>query len=137
MSGHRGPMPDLSDPLVAPFFAASAEGRLVVQRCPACGYRRWPPGPMCPQCQTIGNDWADVRPTGTLYSYVTYHRALNPAFANEVPYTVGLVELDDGPRMYGRLTGDYKTDRVGTPVQAVFKPVIPEVAFVWWTPRAG
>lgn len=137
MKGQREPLPDLSDPMVAPFFAATAEGRLTVQRCAACGYLRWPPGPMCPQCQTIGNDWVDVRPTGTLYSYATYHRALNPVFTDAVPYTVGLVELDDGPRMYGRLIGDYETDRGGAAVHAVFQPVTPEVTFVWWTLGPG
>ena len=134
MSEPRRPMPDLGDPLVAPFFAATAEGRLVVQRCAECGYLRWPPGPLCPQCQTVGGDWADVRPAGALYSYATYQRALGRAFADDVPYTVGLIELDDGPRMYGRLIGDHEAARVGMRVQAVFEPVTPEVTFVRWAP---
>ncbi len=128
------PRPDLNDPAMARFFAATAEGRLVVQRCPACGYLRWPPGPMCPQCQTISDEWVDVAPAGTLYSYATYRRAMNPALADEVPYVVGLIELDDGPRMYGRLIGDYTTESLDRPMRAVFRPVDAEVTFVYWEP---
>ena len=35
-----------------------------------------------------------------VFSYVVYHRVYHPAFAQEVPYAVAVVELDEGPRMY-------------------------------------
>jgi uncharacterized OB-fold protein len=31
--------------------------------------------------------------------------AADPAYAAETPYTVGLVEFDDGARLYGRVVG--------------------------------
>ena len=31
--------------------------------------------------------------------------AADPVYAAETPYTVGLVELDDGTRLYGRVVG--------------------------------
>lgn len=126
------PVPDVDDPRTAPFWAAAADGQLVVQRCPACGALRWPPGPVCTECLTPGGEWAPVRPTGTLYSYAEYHRALDPAFAAEVPYVVALVELDDGPRMYGRFHGPVSTQTVGRRVRAVFDEVAPGVRLVSW-----
>ena len=60
------PMPDVEDPLTAPFWAATAERKLMVQKCAHCGYLRWPPGPVCPECQTEGGDWTEIQPTGTL-----------------------------------------------------------------------
>ena len=128
-------MPDTDDPLTAPFWAAAAERKLVVQQCSSCGYRRWPPGPLCPECLAEGSDWTEVRPTGTLWSIATYHRALDPAFADEVPYTVALVELDDGPRMYGRIDGDPVTLVLDGRVRATFNDAA-NATFVWWT-QAG
>jgi hypothetical protein len=127
------PLPDTSDPLTAPFWAAAADGKLVVQACEACGYLRWPPGPLCPECQAEGGIWTQARPTGVLWSVATYHRALDPSFADEIPYTVALVELDDGPRMYGRISGDPATFVPDARVRAAFSEIAPGVTFVGWT----
>ncbi|RZI95410.1 MAG: OB-fold domain-containing protein [Microbacterium sp.] len=50
-------------------------------------------------------NWVDVRPTGEIWSHVTYHRALDRRFADRVPYTVAMVRLDDGIDMVGRIDG--------------------------------
>jgi uncharacterized protein len=129
----RRPLPDLDDPRTAPFWAATAQHRLVVQKCAECGYLRWPPGPLCPECQAESAAWTEVRPSGSLWSIATYHRALDAAFAGDVPYTVALVELDDGPRMYGRISGDPDTLLLDAPVRAEFTEAAPGVTFVGWT----
>lgn len=128
------PLPDVNDPLTAPFWAASVKHKLVVQACGECGYLRWPPGPLCPECQAEGGAWTEVRPTGLLWSVATYHRALDPAFADEVPYSVALVELDDGPRMYGRISGNPQAFVLDAPVRATFDDVAPGVTLVGWMP---
>lgn len=128
------PLPDVNDPLTAPFWAATANRKLMVQACAECGYLRWPPGPLCPECQAEGGKWTEVRAAGSLWSVATYHRALDPAFAEEVPYSVALVELDDGPRMYGRITGDPETFVPDARVRAKFDDVAPGVTLVGWTP---
>lgn len=128
----EAPLPDVADPLTAAFWRATGEGRLVVQRCSTCGYLRWPPGPVCNQCQTPGGSWVPIRPRGVLYSYAEYHRALDPAFADRLPYTVVLVELDDGPRMYGQTDDQLQTADIGRPMRAVFTPTGGGVTFVRW-----
>jgi uncharacterized protein len=40
---------------------------------------------------------------GTVYSFVTVHAAVSPAAATLLPYTIATVELDDGPRLVGRV----------------------------------
>jgi uncharacterized OB-fold protein len=132
MTEYTLPLPDVEDPLTAPFWAAAREGRLVAQSCATCGYLRWPPGPICTECLTPGGEWTEVSPHGTLYSYAEYHRALDPRFAADVPYTVGLVELDEGPRMYGLLRSAVQTADVGRKVRAVFDAVTDQVTFVRW-----
>jgi uncharacterized OB-fold protein len=52
--------------------------------------------------------------TGGLYSWTVIHLSADPVYAGETPYTVGLVELDDGTRLYGRVVGvDHDDVRAG------------------------
>jgi uncharacterized protein len=124
--------PDVNDPATAPFWKGTQDGKVVVQACTKCGYLRWPPGPLCNECLSSDTEWKEISPTGTLWSYAVYHRAMNPRFKNEIPYTVALVELDDGPRMYGRLVGNTTNVAVGAPVRAVLQQVEPGVTVVNW-----
>lgn len=124
--------PDINDPETAPFWKGTRDGKLLIQACAKCGYLRWPPGPMCNECLSSETAWKEVSPTGTLWSYAVYHRAMNPRFKDQIPYTVALVELDEGPRMYGRLVGDRTTFEPGLPVRAVFQEIEPGVTFVNW-----
>ena len=132
MSTAGKPMPDLDDPVTAPYWAATRESRLVVPRSNWCGTVVWPPEPVCPVCLRTGFRWEDVEPTGALWSYAVYHRALDPAFADAVPYAVGLVELSGGIKMYGTMRGPLDSLAVGRPVTAVFEPVTAAVTFVRW-----
>ena len=127
------PLPDADDPLTRQFWAAAREGRLEVPECTNCGYLQWPPERVCPQCQQTGRRWSEVPATGTRWSYAVYHRALDPAFADEIPYTVGLVELDGIDRnMYGIMTGDESALKIGARVHGVFVPATDQVTFVRW-----
>jgi len=47
----------------------------------------------------------DVGGTGTIYSVVVAHLAVSPGYQGELPYSVATVELDEGPRVLGRLVG--------------------------------
>jgi uncharacterized OB-fold protein len=88
-----------------PFWAALGEHRIVLQRCAADGKLRFPPMPSCPHCGTPGGEHVEVDGAARVYSWVTVHRPLTPAMADQVPYTIATVELD-GVRMVGRLEGE-------------------------------
>lgn len=124
--------PDVDDPATAPFWDGTRQGRIVVPFCTDCGYLRWPPGPFCTECLSRNTEWKEISPTGTLWSYAIYHRAMSPKYADEIPYMVALVELDDGPRMYGRLLAGAANVEVGVPVRAVFHEIEPGVSVVNW-----
>jgi uncharacterized protein len=125
-------LPDTGDPLTAPFWAGTLAGEVRVQHCGDCGYLRWPPAPVCPECLGLTSDWVALRDRGTVLSTCVYHRALAPAFRDEVPYAVACVELDDGPRMYGQVAGAPDSVGVGQPVRAVFRELSPEVTVIRW-----
>jgi uncharacterized OB-fold protein len=89
-----------------PYWEAASEGRLALQRCEACGALRWPPAPVCPECLSPAARWEDVEGGGTLWSLAVYERAFAAAFRDHVPYAVGLVQLDAGPRIIATVEGD-------------------------------
>jgi uncharacterized OB-fold protein len=110
----------VTDPLTVPFWDAARRGRLVIQRCKACGELRWPPLVGCPECHSRDATWDEVRPTGTIWSFVVYHRAFAAELKDEIPYTVAMVQLDDGPYLVGRFDDAGGPPVIGDPVTAVF-----------------
>ncbi|HET6873557.1 MAG TPA: OB-fold domain-containing protein [Acidimicrobiales bacterium] len=93
----------VADPESAPFWAALADGRVIVQECVECGRRRFPRLPACPFCGAPGGADVEIPGTGRVYSFVRVNRALNPVMAADVPYCIATVDMDGGGRMQGRL----------------------------------
>jgi uncharacterized OB-fold protein len=99
---------------------------LLFQHCDTCGYVRFPPAPVCPECLGVTFDWQPDSGLGTVWSYCIYHRAFDAAFAEALPYNVALVELDSGPRLISNVLGVQVEDlRVGMRVIAVALQVAP------------
>jgi uncharacterized OB-fold protein len=126
------PLPDVDEPLTAEFWLAARGRQLVLPRCANCSYLQWPPERVCPECQHSDRVWEEFPAEGTLWSYAVYHRALDPAFADRIPYVVGLVELDVGRKIYGLMKDDASAVRIGQRVRGVFEDVTDEVTFLRW-----
>ncbi|WP_436956571.1 bifunctional MaoC family dehydratase N-terminal/OB-fold nucleic acid binding domain-containing protein [Streptomyces sp. SudanB182_2057] len=106
----------------AGFWQGVAEGRLLIQRCTACGTLRHPWLPGCNACGGLGWDTVEASGEGTVYSYVVVHHPPVPGF--DPPYAVALVELAEGVRMVGDVIGvPYDEVRIGMPVRAGFRRV--------------
>ena len=91
--------PDPDDPINGGYFAAAAEGRLVVQRCSDCGARQYPPELNCHACYGFEMDWEESAGTGSVWSWVEVVHPAHPALREFGPYMVALVELDDMPEI--------------------------------------
>jgi uncharacterized OB-fold protein len=98
-----GPVPDEES---AGFWAALREHRVELQRCTACGRHRFPPMPSCPWCASTNWEVVASAGEGTVYSWVTVHRAFEPAWADQVPYTIAVVELRERCRLLGRVDAE-------------------------------
>ena len=90
------PLPDVDDPLTAPFFAGAARGELLITRCDACGDYVWYPQATCPR-DSGPLTWTAVSGRATLFSWAVVRRAFLPAFADRVPFVTALVALDEDP----------------------------------------
>ncbi|MDP1878275.1 MAG: OB-fold domain-containing protein [Actinomycetota bacterium] len=80
-----------------------AEGRLCFQECDACQAIQHPPGPVCGTCHSTSLHLAPSDGHAALVSWSTVHRAPAPAFAADVPYTIGLVSLRGGALVQARV----------------------------------
>jgi uncharacterized protein len=110
----------IADRESAGFWAGLSQHRLALQRCDDCGRHRFPPLPRCPWCGGAAASAVDAAGTGTVYSWVTVHRAFTPGQDEHVPYVVAAVALTEGCRVFGRLDARREDLRVDLPVTAVF-----------------
>src|SRR4051812_30205088 len=85
------------------FWDGVKEHRLLIQRCAACGRLRHPPRPMCPQCLSLESDTVESSARGTVFGAVVPPPPPMPGF--DEPYTVALVDLDEGTRLVTNLIG--------------------------------
>ena len=101
------------------WFEAAKEGRLLIQRCVACGTLRQPPGPACPACRSFEWDTVESSRRATLHSYTVVHRPQDPAFT--YPLAIGLADLEEGTRLVADIAGiDPEKLTIGMSLEVVF-----------------
>ena len=104
MSDYKKPIPVPSIES-QPYWDGLRERKLVMPRCDACETYWFPPSLLCPRCSSKSWSWSPVSGRGRIFSFVVYHRVYHPGFADEVPYAVAVIELDEGPRMISNVIG--------------------------------
>lgn len=115
---------DTTTPDGSAFWDTAGRGVLAFQHCDACGFVRWPAAGVCPECLSRHFTWKPVKPVGTVWSWVVYHRAYDKSLRDRIPYNVALVELACGVRLVTRLTGfGPGDDPVGAEVEARFEDI--------------
>ena len=85
---------------VSSFYKFINENILMAAKCNECGTVILPPKPMCTQCLSINLKWIQMDDTGKLISYTIIHVAPEQ-FQSIAPYTVGIVEFNNGLRLPG------------------------------------
>jgi uncharacterized OB-fold protein len=97
--------------------------RLVGEICERCGARIFPPRDVCPNCEAPAKTPLVFSGRGEVYSYSTvYHPPRG--FEEFAPYTVALVQLEEGPMVTAQLTDvDAGQVCVGMPVEMVTRKV--------------
>lgn len=110
--------------LATPFWEALRQGELRLQHCPKCGHFNHPPKLLCSHCHNRELVWDKVGHTGTVYSYTIVHRPPFPAFKADVPYAVGLVDIEGTDvRLLSSLLVPLDQLAVGLPVEVAFNDV--------------
>jgi len=134
MADYKKPLPR---PTAAslPFWEAAKRHELQIQRCGSCGAHIFYPREVCPECLSSDLNWMKVSGKGTVYSYTIAQAPTHPAFAEDIPYVIAIVELAEGPHLTTNITGCQPEEvRVGMPVMATFDDVTPEMTLVKFRP---
>ena len=90
--------PEITE-LNAPFWAALAKGEVRLQHCTDCGAHQYPPESFCYACGSQHLSWVKVKGEGSVYSFIVVHQLYHKRFKPFMPYTVAIVQMDEGPRM--------------------------------------
>lgn len=134
MANYQKPLPALT-PENRPFWEACREGRLSMQKCGACGHIRYPVSAICPDCLSEQTTWVELSGAGEVMARLVFHQVYHKAFADDVPYNVVLVQLDEGPRMFSNVIGvPNEQVRVGMRLKVAFDLVTPDVAIPRFRP---
>ncbi|MVU80703.1 hypothetical protein GPX89_26055 [Nocardia sp. ET3-3] len=113
--------PVVRDERSAEFFEAAARERLAIRSCIACGHMLGLEARTCTACGSSDLVWTEVSGQGELVTWSIVHHPPHPAFANQVPFPVGAVELAEGPWIDARIIGvPIDRLRVGMPVHVEF-----------------
>jgi uncharacterized OB-fold protein len=111
-------------PETAGYWDGLKEERLCIKQCGECGKHHHPRRLFCTACNSDLMNWVDTKGNGKIYSFSTVHRAPTADFEKDVPYTVGLLHLDEDVYFFARISGSAgKEIRIGAPVRLVFREV--------------
>ncbi len=117
----------------APYWEAARAGRLDIPLCGDCGKHHFYPRAICPYCHSDNLRFDTVSGRGEVHTFTIARRPAGPAFADDVPYVVALIELEEGPRMMSRIvTDDPEKVRIGAKVEVTFVKASDEVTFPYF-----
>lgn len=120
-------MADYEKPLPTPdsdseaYWAAAKAGKLLLPKCGDCGKYHHYPRALCPSCHSDRIEQVEASGLGRIYSYTVQRRPAGKEFADDVPYVLVLVDLEEGPRMLaGLLDVEPEAVAIGQEVEVTF-----------------
>lgn len=103
------------------------DGRLRIKRCSGCTHHQHPRRLICTHCNGTDFDWVETSGRAKVYTFSTVYRAPRPEFEAQVPYTVGVLELQEGIYFFARIVDANGGNdvRIGAEVQLFFQDTGP------------
>ena len=115
------------------FYKFLAQEKLMASQCQKCGKVHLPPRPICDNCYGQEFKWVEIPEEGKLLTYTIIHVA-PPQFQELAPYTVGIVQLDNGLKLPGMISGvPENLLRIGMDLRIDFKACSAGHAWPRWT----
>jgi uncharacterized OB-fold protein len=107
------------------FYKFVGEGKLMGAKCARCGAVILPPRPVCSKCFSHDLNWVQIKNNGKLLTYTVIYVA-SKQFEASAPYSIGIVKLDDGPQLLGRIRGVEPNElKVGMSLRLDFEKTSP------------
>lgn len=134
-------MKDYSKPLPAvteegrEYWEGCKRHELLLQQCKECGKLQFPHRTICIGCFSVALQTVKASGKGKVYSFSTVYRAPSKGFLQDLPYTVGLIELDEGPRITSNIVGCKPEEvKIGMKVEVVFEDITDDITLPKFIP---
>ena len=97
--------------------------RFEAKKCSNCGFIAFPPRLICPECGKRSFEDYTLKDTGKILTFTTIE--VGPSeFADQIPYTVAIVELDDGVRITAQVADSSPENiKIGSKVKLEFRKI--------------
>jgi uncharacterized OB-fold protein len=120
----------------ARYWEGCKRHELLIQRCGACGQHQFYPRLYCSKCFSDRLEWTKASGCAAVTTFTIVRRPPSPAFADEVPYVVALVQLEEGPTMMTNIIGCApESVAIGMPVVVTFEDWTEEISIPKFKPR--
>jgi uncharacterized OB-fold protein len=107
-----------------PYWDATKEQRLVLQRCESCDRYVHHPREACPSCLGAELSWVQATGSGTIHALSVHTVPFEAMGKEDCPYVVAFIDLDEGVRFLSNVVGEARTEaRAGDRVQLAWQPV--------------
>jgi uncharacterized OB-fold protein len=88
-----------------PFWDGAKQGKFLIQRDPESGKCQFYPRPVSVWGSRRTPEWIESKGMGTIISFTRTIMAAD-GFEDEVPYTLAVAKLDEGPRIFAQMVKD-------------------------------
>ncbi len=104
---------------VSEFANYLKDGKLMGTKCKKCGEISFPPRADCLNCMSDDFEWTEYTGNGTLQTFTRIYAAPT-GFDDMAPYSIGVLDLDEGGRLLGWFEGINEDEiKVGMKLKAV------------------
>lgn len=104
-----------------PFFAGLEQQKLLIPYCKSCGKAHFYPRSACPHCWSEdAYDWREAKGTGVIHTFTIVRNNPPPIFVPRLPFTVAIIELDEGVRLLSNIVDQDESVAIGDKVQVSF-----------------
>ncbi len=114
------------------FWQAARKGQFLLRYCDTCKYWRHPRQVMCTCGQPLS--WKQSQGTGKLLARTIVEYAFNPELVEQVPYTITLTKLSEGPHFLSSVSGEHISMHGGMNMKVIFDAVTSEVTMPRFVP---
>ena len=134
MKEYMKPLPNPT-PFSKPFWDGAKRHELLIQKCQDCQKFVFYPKVICPFCLSDNLEWIKASGRGKIYSYMVVYSYQPQAFAEDVPYVVAIIDLDEGVRMMSNVVEcDPEMVRCDMDVTVVFDDITAEITLPKFKP---
>jgi len=100
---------------------------LIGTQCTSCSRTFYPPRSFCPDCRRSGETVPyQFQGKGEVVTF-TVIRSASDAFAQQTPFVLAIIRLDEGPRVTAQIVvEDVNEARIGMRVRSVFRRIAAE-----------